>query len=266
MGIALVTGASAGLGTEFARLFAADGHDVVLVARRRDRLDALAKELGSAGDKKVRTHVIALDLGAPDAVKKLTAELARLGLEIDFLVNNAGFGASGAFHSADEARQLEMVQLNVNTLVALTRALLPGMVARGRGRVLNIGSTAGFQPGPFMAVYYASKAFVNSFTEALWYELKGTGVTATVSCPGATATEFGGVAGNDKSRLFMMGAAKADVVARQAYKAMLAGRAMVVHGAKNKLAVQSLRVSPRSTVRAIAGALNKAPLAKQLER
>jgi short-subunit dehydrogenase len=264
MGIALVTGASAGLGTEFARLFAADGHDVVLVARRRERLDALAAELAGNG-KQVRTHVIALDLGAPDAVKQLTTELARRGLEIDFLVNNAGFGKSGAFHAADEARQLEMVQLNVNTLVALTRALLPAMVARGRGRVLNIGSTAGFQPGPFMAVYYASKAFVNSFTEALWYELKGTGVTATVSCPGATATEFGEVAGNDKSRLFMMGAARADVVARQAYKAMHAGRAMVVHGAKNKLAVQSLRVSPRSTVRAIAGALNKAPLAKQLE-
>jgi short-subunit dehydrogenase len=265
MGIALVTGASAGLGTEFARLFAADGHDVVLVARRRDRLDALAAEL-AGGEKPVRTHVIALDLAAPGAVKQLAAELARLGLEIDFLVNNAGFGASGAFHSADETRQLEMVQVNVNTLVALTRALLPGMVARGRGRVLNIGSTAGFQPGPFMAVYYASKAFVNSFTEALWYELKGTGVTATVSCPGATATEFGEVAGNDKSRLFMMGAARADLVARQAYRAMHAGRAMVVHGAKNKLAVQSLRVSPRATVRAIAGALNKAPLTKQLER
>jgi short-subunit dehydrogenase len=265
MGIALVTGASAGLGTEFARLFAADGHDVVLVARRRDRLDALAKEL-SAGEKKVKTHVFTADLAAPEAVQKLVAELGRAGLEIDFLVNNAGFGKSGAFHETDEARQLEMVQVNVTALVALTRALLPGMVARGKGRVLNVGSTAGFQPGPFMAVYYASKAFVNSFTEALWYELKGTGVTATVSCPGATATEFGEVAGNDKSRLFAMGAAKADVVARQAYRAMHAGKPMVVHGAKNKLAVQSLRVSPRSTVRAIAGALNKVPLAKQLSR
>ncbi len=267
MATALITGASAGLGTEFARLFAADGHDVVLVARRRERLDALAAELASAGNgKKTRAHVVALDLGQPDAVSKLMAELARLGVEVDFLVNNAGFGASGAFHASDATRQLEMVQVNITTLVALTRAILPGMVTRARGCVLNIGSTAGFQPGPFMAVYYASKAFVNSFTEALWFELKGTGVTATVSCPGATATEFAEAAGNDKSRLFLMGAARADVVARQAYRAMHAGRPMVVHGFKNKLAVQALRVGPRATVRALAGALNKSPDTKQIER
>jgi uncharacterized protein len=259
MATALITGASAGLGTEFARLFAADGHDVVLVARRRERLDALAAELTG-----VKAHVIAIDLGATDAVAKLVAELERRGLEIDFLVNNAGFGSSGAFHANDAARELEMVQVNVTALVGLTRALLPGMVARGRGRILNLGSTAGFQPGPFMAVYYASKAFVNSFTEALWFELKGTGVTATVSCPGATATEFGGVAGNDKSRLFRMGAARADVVARQAYRAMQAGRPMIVHGLKNKLAVQAVRVGPRATVRAIAGALNRSPMTRQI--
>jgi len=267
MATALITGASAGLGTEFARLFAADGHDVVLVARRRDRLDALAAELSAAANgKKVKAHVVAIDLGVPGAVDKLCAELARVGVEIDFLVNNAGFGSSGAFHENDAARELEMVQVNIVALVALTRALLPGMVARGRGRVLNLGSTAGFQPGPFMAVYYASKAFVNSFSEALSYELKGTGVSATVSCPGATATEFGAVAGNDKSRLFRMGAARADIVARDAYRAMHAGRPMIVHGFKNKMAVQAVRIGPRATVRAIAGSLNKSPQARQLPR
>jgi short-subunit dehydrogenase len=262
MGTALVTGASAGLGTEFARLFAADGHDVVLVARRRDRLEALAKELGG----RVRVHVVAIDLGKADAVAELMRELARLGVaEIDFLINNAGFGSTGAFHALDAARELEMIQVNVTALVALTRALVPGMVARGRGRVLNVGSTAGFQPGPFMAVYYASKAFVNSFTEALWYELKGTGVTATVSCPGATATEFAAEAGNDKSRLFRMGAARADVVARSAYRAMHAGRPMVVHGFKNKVGVHGLRITPRALARVLAGMLNRSPEAKQLE-
>jgi hypothetical protein len=264
MGTALVTGASAGLGLEFAKLFAKDGHDVVLVARRKQRLEELAGELEGA-EKKVKTHVVALDLGAADAAEKLIAELDRRSLQIDFLVNNAGFGTSGAFHALDAARELEMIQVNVNVLVALTRALLPGMVERRSGRVLNVGSTAGFQPGPFMAVYYASKAFVNSFSEALWYELKATGVTVTVSCPGATATEFSGVAGNDKSRLFALGAAPADVVARQAYRAMHAGKPMVVHGLKNKLAMQSLRVSPRAVSRAVAATLNGAAKTKQLE-
>jgi hypothetical protein len=254
---ALVTGASAGLGTEFARLFAADKHDLVLVARRRERLDELAKDLRARHG--VRVEVIALDLGTPDAAARLCAELDKLGVTIDFLVNNAGFGSTGAFVELDAARELQMIHLNITTLVALTRALLPGMVARKRGRVLNIGSTAGFQPGPFMATYYASKAFVNSFTEALWYELKGTGVTATVSCPGATATEFAGAAGNESSRLFRMGAASAAEVARQAYRAMHAGKPMIVHGLKNKLAMLSLRFSPRAAVRAVAAALNKDP-------
>jgi len=265
MGTALVTGASAGLGAEFSKLFAADGHDVVLVARRKDRLDELARDL-RAKHEKLKTHVVPIDLGARDAAEKLVAEIDRLGLSIDFLINNAGFGTSGAFHSSDANRELEMIQVNITVLVALTRALLPRMVARGSGRVLNVGSTAGFQPGPFMSVYYASKAFVNSFSEALWYELKGTGVTVTVSCPGATATEFSGVAGTDKSRLFAMGATSPQVVARQAYRAMHAGKPMVVHGLKNKIAMQSLRVSPRSVVRAIAASLNgSASKTKQLE-
>jgi len=251
---ALITGASAGLGRSFARLFAADGHDTVLVARRRDRLAALAGELRERGN---RATVLAEDLADPGAPGRIFAALAEQGIEVEFLVNNAGFGSSGPFAELDLERELEMLQVNIAALVHLTGLFLPGMVGRRSGRILNIGSTAGFQPGPGMATYYASKAFVNLFTEALAVELRGTGVSATVSCPGATATEFGAVAGNDASYLFKLGAADADGVARQAYRAMMAGRPMVIHGVKNKLALQSLRASPRALVRALVAKLNK---------
>jgi uncharacterized protein len=257
---ALITGASAGLGAEYARLFAADKHDIVLVARRRDRLETLAAEL--TGRQGIRVHVVAVDLANPRAVSSILDELGRLHLDIDFLVNNAGFGTSGPFATAEAEREVDMVQVNVTALVMLTRALLPAMIVRKHGRILNIGSTAGFQPGPYMAVYYASKAFVNLFTEALGHELRGTGVTATVSCPGATATEFAGLAGNEGSRLFRMGAASAPTVAAEGYRAMMAGRSMVIHGLKNKLAVQLLRVSPRFVVRSLAATLNAAPASK----
>jgi hypothetical protein len=176
---------------------------------------------------------------------------------VEFLVNNAGFGTTGAFATADVGRELAMVAVNVTTLVHLTRLLLPAMIERRSGRILNLGSTAGFLPGPFMAGYYASKAFVNSFTQALAYELRGTGVTATVSCPGATATEFSRVAGNDKSRLFQAAAMAAPEVAADAYRAMMRGRPMSVAGVRNKLAMQSLRFAPRSMAVAMAASLNK---------
>ena len=254
-GTALITGASAGLGREFARLFAADGHDVILVARRRDRLDALAAELVSAHG--IGASAFAVDLADAAACRRLVDDVRGRGLEVDFLVNNAGFGGTGAFADVPLERELSMIQVNVTALVELTRLLLPGMKARRRGRILNIGSTAGFQPGPFMATYYASKAFVNSFTEALAYELDGSGVTATVSCPGATATEFAGHAGNADSLLFKLGAADSAGVAREAYQAMMAGRRLVIHGVTNKLGVQSLRVSPRAVVLALAARLNR---------
>src|SRR3954463_5624126 len=236
MGTALITGASSGLGAEYAKLFSADKHDLLLVARRRDRLEALASEL--RGAHSVRVLVAAADLASADGPRRVIEEASRAGLQIDFLVNNAGSGASGAFAELEVGRELEMIQLNIVALVTLTRALLPAMIARRSGRILNVGSTAGFPPGPFMAVYYASKAFVNSFSEGLSYELRGTGVTATVSCPGATATEFAGVAGNSRSLLFRLGAANAATVARQGYAAMMKGKAMVIHGFKNKLTVQ----------------------------
>jgi short-subunit dehydrogenase len=252
---ALVTGASSGLGAELAWLFAADGHDVVLVARRRDKLEELAA--GIEKKRGVRTVVLAQDLTDPGAPERIAGELGKRQLDVEFLVNNAGFGTTGAFADLDPRRELEMVQVNVAALVQLTRLLLPGMVARRSGRILNIGSTAGFAPGPFMAGYYASKAFVNSFTEALGYELHGTGVTATVSCPGATATEFAAVAGNDKSRLFQMGTMSAPAVAQHAYRAMMQGRPMAIPGARNKLLMQSLRFSPRALVRWLAATLNR---------
>ena len=263
MATALITGASAGLGLEFARLFAADKHDLVLVARRKDRLEALGVELTSAHGIKV--HVISADLLDPAAPQQLVDEVKARGLQIDFLVNNAGFGSNGAFAELDLMKELGQVQVNIATLVALTRAFVPGMIARKQGRILNVGSTAGFQPGPFMAVYYASKAFVNSFTEALWFELKGTGVTATVSCPGPTATEFLVVAGVDKSKLAGMGMMTAPEVARGAYRAMHAGKRQIVHGLTNKLAVMSVALSPRPLLLAVVASLNRKPTGAQAQ-
>ena len=259
---ALVTGASSGLGAEYARLFAKDHHDVVLVARRRDRLEALATELVKAHG--IHAHVIAADLARPEGAAHVVDEVQRLGVPIDFLVNNAGFATHGPFWQNDAAREMEEVQVNIGALVALTRAFLPAMVERKRGRILNVGSTAGFPPGPFMATYYATKAFVNSFTEALWYELRGTGVTATVSCPGATDTEFAGVAGTSKSLLFRLGASSAPQVAREGYRAMMAGRSMIIHGLRNKLSIQSLRVSPRAVALKVAASLNRVSGGKAL--
>ena len=215
-------------------------HDPVLTA-------ALVDEPGGdAGLSRARVHGLHLDLDVAQ-IEQLPAVPQATNAEI------------GLRAEIDADRELEMIQVNIVSLLTLTRAFLQEMIARKSGRILNVGSTAGFQPGPFMAAYYASKAFVNSFTEALWYELRGTGVTATVSCPGATATEFAAVAGNERSRLFRMGAASSQEVAKEGYRAMMAGKPMVVHGMKNKLAVQALRVSPRAAVRVIAASLNPAP-------
>lgn len=255
MGIALVTGASSGLGKEFARLFAADGHGVVLVARRKERLEALARELEAGG--RAKAWPIACDLARPDAVEALVGELDARGLSVDYLVNNAGVGSTGPFVEASAAGEAAMAELNVTAVVRLTRALLPGMLARGRGRILNVGSTAGFQPGPFMATYYASKAFVNHFSEALAYELRGSGVTVTLSCPGPTRTEFGDVSGAGRSKLFRLRVASAESVARAAYRAMGRGRVLVVHGFLNRLGIELLRVSPRAWVRAVVARLNR---------
>ena len=252
---ALVTGASSGLGLELARLFARDGHDLVVVARRRDHLEALATRL--AAEHGVAARIIAEDLGDPIAPRRIFEELRERRIDVEFLVNSAGFGMNGPFAAADLGRALAMVQVNIASLMHLSHLLLPGMLARRSGRILNIGSTAGFQPGPGMAVYYASKAFVNSFTEALGHELRGTGVTATVSCPGATATEFGRIAGNEESRLFHLGTTSAMEVATHAYRAMMAGKAMALPGWRAKLGLQMLRFGTRATIRGVTARLNQ---------
>jgi short-subunit dehydrogenase len=252
---ALVTGASAGIGRELARLFAADGHDLVLVARRLPELRALCAELEQR--HAVKARAMSCDLGSKSELDALLAELP--ALELDYLVNNAGFGTTGAFAGLPAEREVAMVELNVTAVVRLTREVLPGMLARRRGAILNIGSTAGFQPGPYMATYYATKAFVNSFSEALAVELRDTGVSVTVSCPGPTLTEFGEVSGVAQSRLFQLGTASATSVALSAYRAMQRGRPLIVHGFLNFLLMQSQRVSPRSLVRAITGLLNRPP-------
>ena len=259
MGTALVTGASSGIGKELARLFAADGHGVVLVARRLALLEELAGELRARHG--VNATAIACDLAAPGGVDGLVAELGARGLHVDFLVNNAGFGTTGRFVDSPAERELAMTELNVTAVVRLTHALLPAMLARGQGRILNIGSTAGFQPGAYMAAYYASKAFVNHFSEGLAYELRGSGVTVTVSCPGPTQTEFGSVSGVDQSALFKLSVAPAAKVAREAYRALFAGRVMVIHGLLNRLGVQLLRIGPRAVVRALVASLNRPPVA-----
>ncbi len=252
---ALITGASAGLGNELARLFAKDQHDVVLVARSAAKLESLASELRAAHG--ITAHVVVADLGTAAGVEHVWAE-AR-GLDVDFLVNNAGFGSNGPFVELDLARELEMVQVNCAALLALTHRFAGPMRARKFGRVLNIASTAGFQPGPFMATYYASKAFVISLSEALAFELAGSGVTVTCHCPGATATDFAAVAGTEKTALFQKSGnvAAAANVALHAYRAMHSGKTLSVHGAMNKLGVQSLRFAPRSVVRGIAAKLNQ---------
>jgi short-subunit dehydrogenase len=257
VGTALITGASSGIGKELARLFAADGHGVVLVARRLARLEDLAGELRAR--HRANVWPVACDLAAEGGVERLLADVAERGLSIDYLVNDAGVGTTGRFTDSPAERELAMVELNVMAVVRLTHALLPAMLARGQGRILNIGSTAGFQPGPFMATYYASKAFVNHFSEALAHELRGSGVTVTLSCPGPTRTEFGDISGVGRATLFKLSVASAESVAREAYRAFLAGRVLVVHGWLNRLGIALLRVSPRAWVRAIVASLNRPP-------
>ncbi|NNC19136.1 SDR family oxidoreductase [Corallococcus exiguus] len=254
--VALITGASAGLGVQFAEQFAKDGHDVILVARGVAKLEELARKLEQAHG--VKAHVLPTDLGQPSAPEQLFARVQELGLAVDFLVNNAGFGSSGPFLEQDLGREAEMVEVNCAALLKLTHLFARPMRERKQGRILNIASTAGFQPGPYMATYYATKAFVLSFTEALAVELEGTGVTATCHCPGATKTEFAGRAGNAESRLFKRpGVAEAPEVAGHAYAAMMKGRVVSIHGLLNWLAAFSVRVSPRVVVRSIAAKLNQ---------
>jgi short-subunit dehydrogenase len=244
----LITGASSGIGWELAKLFAASGSRLVLVARRRDRLEALANELRSQHGTESR--LLIEDLGRPGAAQQVFDATSAEG-PVDVLVNNAGFGLLGRFRKLPLDRQREMLQLNVTALTELSRLYLPGMIERRRGGLLNIGSTASFQPGPNAAVYYASKAYVLSFTEALVTELAGTGVTSTCLAPGPTHTGFGDLSGMGSTPVFRFGSMPADAVARAGYRAFRRRRSLVVPGLCNKALIFVQRFSARWLVRRI---------------
>lgn len=243
---ALVTGASGGIGAELARLFAADGHDLVLVARSRDKLAGLAEELG--GRHHVNARVLAADLARPQAPREIFDELGAEGAGVDALVNNAGVGSYGLFAETDLKSELDLLQINVVALTHLTKLFLPAMIARRRGHVLNVASTAAFQPGPLMAVYYASKAYVLHFSEALSNETQGTGVTVTALCPGPTETGFVAAAGMGESKLFDASVMDARTVAVEGYHGMLGGKTVVVPGLRNRLLATSYRLAPRGLI------------------
>ena len=247
---ALITGASGGIGYELAKLFAGDRYSLVLVARSGDKLKEIARELQSEFQVSVKT--VALDLAADHGAKILFDHLQGEAVVVDVLVNNAGFGVFGEFAGMAEEEILGQIHLNVVALTHLTRLFLPGMVGRGGGKIMNVASTAAFQPGPLMAVYYATKAYVLSFSEALANEVSGGGVVVNCFCPGATDTGFQKRAGMENSRLFKkIGAMSAEAVARDGYQGLMAGKTVVISGMQNWLVAESVRFAPRKWVTAV---------------
>jgi uncharacterized protein len=245
-GAALVTGASSGIGAALARELASRGHAVTLVARREERCQSLATEL--AAEHSIAADVIACDLSAPAERERLTAALAERGREIEVLVNNAGFGSRGDFATSDPERMLQMIRVNVEAVVDLTGRLLPGMISRGRGAVINVASTAAFQPLPGSSVYAASKAFVLSFSESLRTEVRGRGVSVTALCPGPVRTEFPEVAGmgDVEARTPEAFWASPEQVAREAVDGAAQGKRVVVPGVLNRVGALAGQHSPRA--------------------
>lgn len=246
--VALVTGASAGLGAEFARELSRRGYALVLAARRKDRLEALVAELGNA-------RAVEIDLSEAAAAIRLVENVAAAGEQIDLLVNNAGFGLHGRFDKADPKRLRQMIDLNCGALTELCREALPGMIERRSGAILNVASTAAFQPGPGMAVYFATKAFVLSLSEALHEEVKRFGVKVTALCPGPTRTEFGEVAGFKGTKAISRVSMEAGPVVRSGLEALDANKAVAITGVLNKAGAQLARHAPRGLVRKVAGAI-----------
>lgn len=254
--VALITGASTGIGFEMAKVFAALGYDLIVVARTAKHLKSLHKHMSPL----IKVTDIAMDLSEPKAAKILFAKTQKLKLQVDVLVNNAGFGTSGEFVELDLRRELQEIDLNVRALTELCHLYGAEMVKRKSGKILNVASTAAFQPGPWMSVYYATKAYVLSFSEALHEELKPRGVQVSVLCPGATVTEFADTAGMAKSRLFsskILRPARADDVASYGVNKFLKGKPVIIHGFFNKFLVQGNRFTARFLVRKIAGYLNR---------
>jgi uncharacterized protein len=247
---ALITGGSGGIGYELAKLFAKDHCNLVLVARSGPKLAQVADDLQRQFGIVVKP--VALDLADLAAPQLLFDQLRSESIAVDILVNNAGYGKLGDFAEVPLEESMGQIQLNVSALTYLSKLFLGPMLERGSGKILNVASTAGFQPGPRMAVYYASKAYVISFSQALANELADKGITVTCLCPGATATEFAARAGNDKSRLFkQFRPMDAKTVALKGYRGLVAGKTLVVPGWRNWLVIQSLRISPRKVVTAV---------------
>jgi len=246
-----------GIGLELAREFAAHRHDLVLVARHRDALEAIAGSL--EGKFGISATVIVADLSDPESPRMVFDTLQSQGVQVDYLVNNAGFGVGGEFADTDLDRELDMIQVNIAALASLTKLFLPQMLGRKSGRIMQVASTAAFQPGPLMAIYYASKAFVLSFSQALAEELRGTGVTVTALCPGPTETNFAATAGISNSRLFAnAGVARADAVARYGYAAMMRGERIAIPSVRDRIMVQVERIAPRAVVTRIVRKLQQA--------
>jgi short-subunit dehydrogenase len=255
---ALITGASGGIGLELSKLFAADGHDVVLVARTRDKLDRLANELQA--QYSIQATVIQADLSEPAAPDEIFRGTQDRNIDIEFLVNNAGFGIRESFEKTELKEMLEMIQVNITALTHLTRLFLPGMIAKGSGRILNLASTAAFQPGPWMAVYYATKAYVLSLSEALHNELRDSGIRVTALCPGPTPTGFQQRAGATDTKLMkskVMAKMDAKRVAEKGYAGMLKNKRVVIPGFVNQLLAAGALFGPRSLSTGIAGSLNR---------
>lgn len=253
---ALITGASGGLGLSFVDIFARDGYDVVLVARNGERLNEIKEET----EKKygITATVIPCDLCKPDGVQEVYNATEAAGIKVDVLVNNAGFGDFGEFHKSDINKQIRMVDLNCTALMHLCHLYIPDMIKNGGGNILNVDSIAAFQPGPLMSTYYATKAFVLSFSQALHRELKGTGVKVTALCPGPIRTNFDNAADLGESGLFKnLKVWSPDVVAEFGYKNMKKGKAVCICGFVNKIIVFANRLAPRCLVRNMVYELQK---------
>jgi short-subunit dehydrogenase len=243
---ALITGASNGIGYELTKLFAADGYDLVLVARSEGKMQALAAELQAKHG--VQVTVLAKDLSDTNAPSEVYAELQQRGLHVDILVNNAGYGTYGLFVNTDLDNELRMIRLNIEALTHLSKLFVRDMVKQGGGKILNVASTASFQPGPLMAVYYATKAYVLSFSEALANELQGTGVTVTALCPGPTESGFQAKAQMQNSKLVQRSIMDAKTVAVAGYRGLMQGRTVVIPGLQNRLMAMAVRFTPRKLV------------------
>ena len=253
--LALVTGASVGIGFELARVFARNGFDLLLVSRRADALEAVAGRL--EGEHGISARIFAADLALPESPQRIFDYCANEKLAVEVLVNNAGIGFGGEFGETDINRQMNIIHVNISALTHLTGLFLPQMMLRRSGRILNVASTAAFQPGPLMAVYYASKAYVLSFSQALAEELRNTGVTVTALCPGPTKTEFAAAADIENTRLFHSVVADAASVAEFGFNATMEGKRVAIPGMMNKIVAQSNRFAPRIVVTKLARLLQE---------